>query len=88
MKRAVRLILSSEYHKVHYSRQVFSRGSCMPRKKFNREEADKIWKNYSKNLVDSITATEKEGIEKGYSSYEIEKLWQDKVNKQEKSKSD
>jgi hypothetical protein len=51
----------------------------LPRKKFNREEADKLWKNYTSNLVDSITETEKEGLEKGYSSYEIEVLWQTKV---------
>lgn len=54
----------------------------MPRKKFNREEADKIWKNYTTNLVDSITETEKEGVEKGFSSYEIEVLWQSKVKVQ------
>lgn len=59
----------------------------MPRKKFNRDEADKIWKSYSKNLVDSLTETEKEGVEKGYSSYEIEKLWQDKVKGQDKKDS-
>jgi hypothetical protein len=56
----------------------------LPRKKFNKEEADKIWQNYSKNLIDTITKTEKEGVEKGYSSYEIEKLWQDKVKGQDK----
>lgn len=56
----------------------------MPRKKFNREEADKIWSNYSRNLINTITETEKEGEEKGYSSYEIERLWKDKVNKQDK----
>lgn len=56
----------------------------MPRKKFNKEEADKIWNNYSKNLIDTISQTEKEGVEKGYSSYEIEKLWQDKVKGQDK----
>jgi hypothetical protein len=59
----------------------------LPRKKFNKDEADKIWKNYSKNLIDTITETEKEGVEKGYSSYEIEKLWQDRVNRQEKKES-
>jgi len=52
----------------------------MPRKKFNREEADKMWKNYTTNLVDSISETEKEGLEKGYSSYEIEVLWQSRVS--------
>ncbi|MCL4519126.1 MAG: hypothetical protein M1587_08020 [Thaumarchaeota archaeon] len=51
----------------------------MPRKKFNREEADKIWKNYTRNLVDSISESEKEGLDKGYSSYEIERLWQSKL---------
>ncbi len=55
---------------------VFSR---LPRKKFNREEADKLWKNYTSDLVNSINETEKEGLEKGYSSYEIEVLWQSKV---------
>ena len=51
----------------------------MPRKKFNREEADKLWKNYTTNLIDSISEAEKEGLEKGYSSYQIETLWQEKV---------
>ncbi|HYB03596.1 MAG TPA: hypothetical protein VED17_03980 [Nitrososphaerales archaeon] len=51
----------------------------MPRKKFNREEADKLWKNYTSDLVNSITETEKEGLEKGYSSFEIEVLWQTRV---------
>ncbi|MDG6923566.1 MAG: hypothetical protein JRN67_09775 [Nitrososphaerota archaeon] len=57
----------------------------MPRKKFNREEADKIWSDYSKNLVTTITETEKEGVEKGYSSYEIERLWKDKVRRKDKN---
>ncbi|MDG6906146.1 MAG: hypothetical protein JRN20_10220 [Nitrososphaerota archaeon] len=57
----------------------------MPRKKFNREEADKIWSDYSKNLVNTITETEKEGVEKGYSSYEIERLWKDKVRRKDKN---
>ncbi|MHB2037672.1 MAG: hypothetical protein ACYCPW_13165 [Nitrososphaerales archaeon] len=56
----------------------------MPRKKFNKEEADKIWQNYSKNLIDTITKTEKEGAENGYSSYDIEKMWQAKVKVQDK----
>jgi len=56
----------------------------LPRKKFNKEEADKMWQNYSKNLIDTITQTEKEGDEKGYSSYDIEKLWQAKVKAQDK----
>ena len=51
----------------------------MPRKKFNHEEAEKLWKNYTSDLVKSITETEKEGLEKGYSSFEIEVLWQTKV---------
>jgi hypothetical protein len=54
----------------------------MPRKKFNREEADKLWKTYTANLVSTITETEKEGLEKGYSSYEIEILWQTRVKTQ------
>jgi hypothetical protein len=60
----------------------------LPRKKFNREEADKLWKNYTSNLVDSITETEKEGLEKGYSSYEIEVLWQSRVKTKTPKKSD
>ena len=51
----------------------------MPRRKFNGEEAKRIWSNYTRNLINSITETEKEGLEKGYSSHEIEKLWQQKV---------
>ncbi len=51
----------------------------MARKKFNREQADKMWSNYTKKLVDSLTETEKEGLDKGYSSYEIERLWQEKA---------
>lgn len=50
----------------------------LPRRKFNRDEADTIWKNYSAKLIDSITESENEGLQKGYSSYEIEKLWQQK----------
>jgi len=53
--------------------------ALLPRKKFNKEEADKLWKNYTSNLVNSITETEKEGLKKGYSSYEIEVLWQTRV---------
>ena len=60
----------------------------MPRKKFNRDEADKLWKNYTSNLVDSITETEKEGLDKGYSSYEIELLWQERVKTRVLKKSD
>ncbi len=51
----------------------------MPRKKFNREQADKFWSNYTKNLAESIGESEKEGLEKGYSSYQIERLWQEKT---------
>jgi hypothetical protein len=51
----------------------------MPRKKFNKEQAESFWSSYTKNLNDSITETEKEGLEKGYSSYEIEKLWEKKT---------
>ncbi len=57
----------------------------MPRKKFNREAAEKQWTDYSKNLVASIMETEKEGVEKGLSSYEIEKLWQEKVKENAKN---
>jgi len=60
----------------------------LPRKKFNRDEADKLWKNYTSNLVDSITETEKEGLDKGYSSYEIELLWQERVKTRVLKKSD
>ncbi len=51
----------------------------MPRKKFNKEHASKFWSDYTRSLSDSITETEKEGLEKGYSSYEIERLWQEKT---------
>jgi hypothetical protein len=51
----------------------------MPRKRFNKEEANAFWANYTKNLSDSITETEKEGLEKGYSSYQIELLWEQKT---------
>ena len=60
----------------------------MPRKKFNREEADKLWRNYTTNLVNSITETEREGLEKGYSSYEIEVLWQTRAKTRALKKSD
>jgi hypothetical protein len=51
----------------------------MPRKKFNREEADRMWRSYTKGLVDTITETEKEGLNRGYSSYEIERLFQQRL---------
>ena len=51
----------------------------LPRKKFNQDQANKLWSNYTKNLIESITQTEKEGLEKGMSSYEIERLWQQKT---------
>ncbi len=54
-------------------------GVPLPRRKFNREAADKIWSNYTKNLIDSISDSEREGLEKGYSSYQIEALWQSKL---------
>jgi hypothetical protein len=60
----------------------------LPRKKFNREQADKLWKNYTENLVASITEAEKEGLDKGYSSYEIETLWQAKVKMAVEKKAD
>jgi hypothetical protein len=56
----------------------------LPRKKFNRDEADKLWKSYSENLIQTITQTEKDGVEKGYSSYEIERLWQQRVGTRDK----
>jgi hypothetical protein len=56
----------------------------LPRKKFNREEADKIWKSYTSNLVATINEAEKEGLEKGYSSYEIERLFQFKLEESKK----
>jgi transcriptional regulator len=59
----------------------------MPRKKFNQEQADKIWKNYTTNLVDSINEAEKEGLEKGYSSYQIERLWQEKTREKYEKRS-
>jgi hypothetical protein len=51
----------------------------VPRKKFNKEQANEFWATYTKNLSISITETEKEGLEKGYSSYQIEKLWEKKT---------
>ena len=60
----------------------------MPRKKFNKEQADKFWSSYTRNLSDSITDTEKEGLEKGYSSYEIERLWQEKTVQKSQKESD
>lgn len=41
-----------------------------------------MWKSYTSNLVDSLTETEKEGLEKGYSSFEIEVLWQTRTKEQ------
>jgi hypothetical protein len=51
----------------------------LPRKKFNREQANRIWKSYTANLINSISEAESEGLERGYSSYQIELLWQEKV---------
>jgi hypothetical protein len=53
----------------------------LPRKKFSKEDADKFWSNYTKHLSDSITETEREGLEKGFSSFEIERLWQEKTRR-------
>ena len=54
----------------------------MPRKKFNREAAEKAWTKYTEGLISSISETEKEGLKKGYSSYEIELLWQKRAREQ------
>ncbi|MHB8568209.1 MAG: hypothetical protein ACYC7D_09120 [Nitrososphaerales archaeon] len=51
----------------------------MPRKKFDQEAANKLWSKYTEKLINSISESEKEGLENGYSSYEIERLWQKKV---------
>jgi hypothetical protein len=59
----------------------------VPRKKFNKEHADKFWSNYTRNLSDSICETEKEGLERGYSSYEIERLWQEKTRQKAQKES-
>jgi hypothetical protein len=59
----------------------------LPRKKFNREAAEKAWTRYTENLISSISESEKEGLEKGYSSYEIERLWQKKTKEQSAQKS-
>lgn len=61
----------------------------MPHKKFDKQAAEIFWKNYSKNLSESIASSEKEGSERGYSSFEIERLWQEKTrDKTEAKKSD
>jgi hypothetical protein len=60
----------------------------LPRKKFNREEADKIWTIYTKSLVNTITETEKEGLERGYSSYEIERLFQLRLEENKRKKAE
>lgn len=59
----------------------------VPRRKFNKEGADKFWSSYTKNLSESLTETEKEGLEKGYSSYEIERLWQEKTKQKSQKES-
>jgi hypothetical protein len=51
----------------------------MARKKFNKEDADRFWSGYTRGLSESIAETEKEGLEKGLSSYQIERLWQEKT---------
>jgi len=60
----------------------------LPRKKFNREAADKTWSTYTKNLINTINETEKEGHEKGYSSYEIERLFQSRLEERKNQKKD
>lgn len=58
----------------------------MPKRKFNKEQAERFWSTYTKGLSDSISNVEKEGLEKGLSSYEIERLWQEKTKtKQQRS---
>ncbi len=51
----------------------------MPRKKFDREAASKVWSKYTEDLINSISESEKEGLDRGYSSFQIEQLWQKKV---------
>ncbi len=60
----------------------------LARKKFNKEDADKFWSGYTKNLSDSITETEREGLEKGFSSFEIERLWQEKTRRKAQKESE
>lgn len=66
---------NSNYHNLTMLLSNF----LLPRKKFNKEEAGKMWSSYTKTLVDSISDSEKEGFDKGLSSYQIERLWQEKV---------
>ena|SRR5208283_3237847 len=65
---------------------ILDQGFILPRKKFNREAADKVWTKYTENLISTISESEKEGLEKGYSSYEIELLWQKKTKEQSAQK--
>ena len=58
----------------------------MPRRKFNRAQADETWKKYTENLLESINRAESEGLKKGYSSYEIEVLWQAKIKEKVEKK--
>lgn len=59
------------------------------KRRFNQKQADKFWATYTKGLSDSLSETEKEGLEKGYSSYQIERLWQEKtVEKSQKRQSE
>lgn len=60
----------------------------MPRKKFNKEQADKIWKNYTSSLLESINEAESEGLKRGYSSYEIERLWQTQTREKARKSSE
>ena len=56
----------------------------MPRKKFDRDAANRVWSLYTENLIHSISESEREGLDRGYSSYQIEQLWQQKVRKSTK----
>jgi hypothetical protein len=59
----------------------------VPRKKFNKDHAEKFWSNYTRNLNESISQAEKEGLEKGFSSYQIEVLWQEKTKQRAQKES-
>lgn len=56
----------------------------MPRKKFDKESAEKAWTRYTESLLTGIKQTESEGLQKGLSSYEIERLWQRKAEQHKK----
>ena len=55
-----------------------------PKKKFNKEAAERVWAMYTERLLSGIQQTETEGLQKGMSSYEIERLWQHKAEQQRK----